>query len=471
MKTYCIYTALIYTNYKYHIGHLYELIIANILYNYIKIWYKTKLIAGTDDHGLKIESRGKILNVSPEKITNINTNKLLAITTKFRIPIKEWIRTSKIRNIKLTINKFKNLIRIKKWVYKLCYCGWYSPIDDVFCCDDNISFSNNNMYVWNNQPVEWVEEEGLFLDYNKLRRKIMAIYRAKIIRTPNIKDSTVYKIVNDAKSVCITRKKSTDYGLKFKTLNNNKFVLWVWIDALIAYINSNGKNKIHIIGKDIINFHLTYYIAMALILNVKLPKIIYLHHHIKCKSTKVSKRLNNRLIAFENLPKSVIYYILCSKSNKTDIEINQFETAKSSSGLIKNIGNLVKRLSKLINLNGIKLQQLTTSDWISLIYIKHIDKIVKHNLYLFKFNAIIKTLLRQSSRVNTKISNYKLWYNKNVKHKLYIYSHVTSFILFWFKPIIGKNSDVMIKNMFCGNWRYLPFKNNYNTNKQLMFLS
>ncbi|MFP3037903.1 MAG: hypothetical protein ACKESC_01250 [Candidatus Hodgkinia cicadicola] len=25
--------------------------------------------------------------------------------------------------------------------------------------------------------------------------------------------------------------------------------------------------------------------------------------------------------------------------------------------------------------------------------------------------------------------------------------------MFWFKPIIGKKSDVMIKNMFCGNWR------------------
>ncbi|MFP2998014.1 hypothetical protein ACA081_00135 [Candidatus Hodgkinia cicadicola] len=51
------------------------------------------------------------------------------------------------------------------------------PKDDVFFCDD-ISFLN--MYVWNNQPVEWARR----LAYNK---------------NTNIKDSTVYKIVNELK--------------------------------------------------------------------------------------------------------------------------------------------------------------------------------------------------------------------------------------------------------------------------------
>ncbi len=59
--------------------------------------------------------------------------------------------------------------------------------------------------------------------------------------------STLYKLVNNVKNVCISRKKSLGYSVKF-SLKSIDYVLWVWIDALFAYSGSWQKNKIYIVG-------------------------------------------------------------------------------------------------------------------------------------------------------------------------------------------------------------------------------
>ncbi len=88
-KTYHVHTALTYVNNRLHIGHAYELTLASVLTEYLKAWHNAKLIAGTDDHGWKIEAAAKALNVQPVKLANANTNKALATITKLSIPISD----------------------------------------------------------------------------------------------------------------------------------------------------------------------------------------------------------------------------------------------------------------------------------------------------------------------------------------------------------------------------------------------
>ncbi|PIM95687.1 class I tRNA ligase family protein [Candidatus Hodgkinia cicadicola] len=456
-KIFNIYIALTYTNNSPHIGHLYELIIADVFKKYLSLWYKARLIIGSDDHGTKFKNTAITVNSFPTKISNLNSNKLLANVSRLKIMINDWISTSQKRHIRNICYKFSLIKRIKKLIYKMYYCGWYLPISEVFCSYNVVKFSYNNMFVTNNQPVEWLEEDSIFINYNSIKNKIIAIYRANKIRTPNIKVSTLFKTLVNTKNICISRRKLLSYGIKLN-LNSTYYTLWVWIDALFAYSNSWQTNKIHIVGKDIIWFHLTYYVVLLLVFNINLPQYIYQHQHLRYKEVKLSKSLNGRNYNLEKLPRYLICYLLCSRSFSRDIEMNNLDINKTESDLIKNLGNLTKRLSKLIKLHGSKIKRITVSDWLLYLYAKRFEVIIKRYLILFKLNMILNMLMEQLALINNKISNYKLWCNKNVRHKLYIYSHITAYIIFLLKPVIGNKTNIIINKMFHGDWQYMPFK-------------
>ena len=75
-----------------------------------------------------------------------------------------------------------------------------------------------------------------------------------------------------------------------KVPQNNKHVIYVWLDALTNYIsalnypNTNDKlykefwpANIHIIGKDILRFHAIYWPAFLMAAEIKLPDRVYGH--------------------------------------------------------------------------------------------------------------------------------------------------------------------------------------------------
>ncbi len=454
---YNVYTALIYADSSPHIGHLYEIIIASVFRNYISLWFNTRLIIGTDDHGLKIKNSVKSLVVKDfVKVVNINSNKILVSIIGLRVFISDWISTSQDRHVNKVCSKFSSLVYIGSVFYKSCYCGWYLPSNDVFCSIKDIKFSYNNMYIYKNQPVEWIEESNIFINHDVFKSKIFAIYKARLIKTPNIEKGTLSLILNSMKDVCITRQKNVNYGIDL-SFDNEEHILWVWMDALLAYSSSWGKNKVHIVGKDIITFHLTYYIMVMLIFNIELPKLIYQHCYLEYGFVKISKSLDNFDYKFNSLNKEIIQSTLCSKSNKDDMELDILDFTKMEIVLLRNLGNLIKRLARLVVLykpDGI--EYLATSDWLILSYSKYFEKVIRLSLYKFKINTVLNMLLKNTSWINSKITDYKLWQNINVRHKAYIYMHIIANILFWLKPIIGNKANEIMKQMYLGNWYYMP---------------
>ncbi len=185
----------------------------------------------------------------------------------------------------------------------------------------------------------------------------MAIQRAKLIASNATRSLSSIKSTED---VCITRQNSTNYGIKI-TVQASRFVLWVWIDALLAYANNNRKNKIYVVGKDVANFFLTHYVALSLCASDKLPKAIFQHAHVRDGSTKLSKSLRNSPIT-KPLPNYLLSCWLCSKSPKNDMELNDSETKRTANELANNVGNLAKRITKLAAMRRPNLERLTTNE-------------------------------------------------------------------------------------------------------------
>ncbi len=124
---------------------------------------------------------------------------------------------------------------------------------------------------------------------------------------------------------------------------------------------ADKRNRIHVIGKDIAKFHLTHYIALALLLNVKLPKVILQHPLINALQTKVSKSLKNQPCEV-NFPAHALQYYLRTRSLKIDTELTRPKLVAAFAKLTNNVGNLAKRIIRLLTLNRSKLRQLTVAE-------------------------------------------------------------------------------------------------------------
>ncbi|AUG34100.1 Methionine--tRNA ligase [Candidatus Hodgkinia cicadicola] len=451
---YWVYTSLIYTDAPPHIGHLYELSVANSLCECIKNWHNVKLAVGADDHGAKIQNLSKIKNVSPTKVSNLNSNKILAMCSKYKINVKDWISTSYPRHTKSVASRIKQ-INASKAISKLDYCGWYSPQLDCYRAGNDVQFSKNLMYCANNAPVEWTEERGAFINFSRAKLKLLAIHRASLVTIPYVNINSAFKIINLIEDVCITRNKTTNYGIKLIT-HKLKLVLWVWIDAILAYVNADRRNKLHIIGKDVTKFHLTHYIALSLLLNAGLPKVVLQHGYINTLKAKVSKSLKNQPSG-ANFQTCALYYYLCTRSFSSDIELNKSDLAAAFARLTNNIGNLTKRIIKLLTLNRLKLQQLTISEWIIVLYVKRLTTTLEHFVKSFKLNEINNTILGGTARINSAISNHKLWRNARAGHKLFVYAFAAKRHIDWLKFAIGSKAESMILNINGANAKYVPF--------------
>ncbi|XXM93754.1 class I tRNA ligase family protein [Candidatus Hodgkinia cicadicola] len=450
MKTYWVYTSLIYSDSSPHVGHLYELVLANSLCEFVKTWHKSKLAVGTDDHGTKIRTSSRALKAEPTKMSNLNANKILAMCTKHRINVKDWISTSWSKHIKSTKRKIAQ-VKNHNMLYKLSYCGWYSPNLDCYHRPKEVKYCTNLMYCVNGAPTEWVEEQGCFASFSKAKLKLVAIQRAKLVVSNTTRSLNLIKSTEDA---CITRQISTNYGIKIAT-KASRFVLWVWIDALWAYANNSRKNKIYVVGKDVANFFLTHYAVLSLCANSKLPKAIFQHALVRGDGTKLSKSLRNSPIA-RTLPNYLLSCWFCSKPPKNDVEFNDLEAEKTANELANNVGNLAKRITKLAAMRRPSLGRLTTNEWVVIAYLKQLTNVLMHMIKGLEIDKAVKTVFKTTALINKLASSYKLW-SRGSGHKLFVYTFVTKQLVCWLKPIIGEKSNEIVFNITKTNSEYTPF--------------
>ena len=91
-----------------------------------------------------------------------------------------------------------------------------------------------------------------------------------------------------------------------KVPNNNKHIMYVWLDALTNYLSAIGypdtlENEyvnfwpadIHMVGKDILRFHAVYWPAFLMAVELPLPKRIFAHGWWTNEGKKISKSEGN----------------------------------------------------------------------------------------------------------------------------------------------------------------------------------
>ena len=220
----------------------------------------------------------------------------------------------------------------------------------------------------NGSPVEWVKEESYFFKLSEWQDKLIDYYEKN---PESILPKTRYNevlsfIKGGLKDLSISR---TTFKWGIDVPNDDKHIMYVWLDALTNYISALGfpdqesekyKNfwpGIHVVGKDILRFHAVYWPAFLMAAGLKPPKQIVAHGWWTNEGEKISKSLGNVIDPIELINvyglDQVRYFLMREVPFGNDGDFSKDAMINRINGdLSNNFGNLMQRVLSFIFKNS-----------------------------------------------------------------------------------------------------------------------
>ncbi|MBZ7964449.1 methionine--tRNA ligase [Campylobacter sp. 2457A] len=416
-------TPIYYVNDVPHLGHAYTTIIADTMARFYRLQgHETKFLTGTDEHGQKIEQAAKERNSTPKEYTDKISAEFKKLWDELEINYDIYARTTDQTHI-----DFVQAMFLKMWkkgdIYKDQYEGHYciscesfftkSQLTNETCCPDC------------GKNTTLLKEESYFFKLSKYQDQILKWYEEKDPILPkNKKNELVNFIQNGLKDLSITRT-SFDWGIKLpKEINDDKHIIYVWLDALFIYISSLKTQKekfwpahIHLVGKDILRFHAIYWPAFLMSVDLPLPKFIGAHGWWTKEGEKMSKSKGNVIkpkeIADTYGIEAFRYFLLREVpfGNDGDFSENMLIN-RINAELSNEFGNLLNRIigmSQKYN-NGIITQNKVLD-----LYKNELDEAMQYlklaidYLENLQCNRYLEEIFKALSVANLAISKYEPW--------------------------------------------------------------
>ncbi len=429
-------TPIYYVNDVPHLGHAYTTIIADTLARFYRLQgHQTRLLTGTDEHGQKIEQAAKTKNSTPKEYTDKISYEFKKLWDEFEISYDIYARTTDTRHV-----DFVKAMFLKMWqqgdIYKDRYQGHYCISCESFFIKSQLI--NECGCPDCGKTTTLLEEESYFFKLSKYQNKILQWYEKEDPILPKNKKSELINFVQSGlKDLSITRT-SFDWGIKLpKEINDDKHIIYVWLDALFIYVSSldfgtNGENSkfwpahVHLVGKDILRFHAIYWPAFLMSVDLPLPKFIGAHGWWTKEGEKMSKSKGNVI-----KPKEITdiygseafrYFLLREVPFGNDGDFSESMLInRINSELSNEFGNLLHRIigMGIKYTHGVILQQGVLE-----FYKNELEEANKHLNSAIDFlenlqcNRYLEELFKALSIANSAISKYEPWnLIKKNKHK------------------------------------------------------
>ncbi|MDA0782035.1 MAG: methionine--tRNA ligase [Rickettsiales bacterium] len=448
-KSFYITTPIYYVNDSPHIGHAYTTIACDVMARFKRLdGYDVKFLTGTDEHGQKVDKAAKNAGIDPQSFTD-------EVSKRFRTLVKcpdeenenllnvtnnDFIRTTEERH-KKAAQALWNRIKDNGYIYSDSYAGWYSVRDEAYYGEDELIEKDGKKLAPTGAEVEWVEEESYFFKLSAFQQKLLDFYEKNPdFITPKSRYNEVVSFVRGGKDfvegalrdLSISR---TTFNWGVPVPDDEKHVMYVWIDALTNYLTAIGfpdtdckeykkywqnpeDSPVHVVGKDILRFHAVYWPAFLMAADLPLPKKIVAHGWWTIEGEKMSKSLGNVIAPKELIEQFGIdqtrYFLMREVPFGNDGNFSKDAMAERiNSDLANNIGNLAQRTLSMIakNCDGVVPEfKITDSDkelFFDLTH-KHLDKYILH-MNKLEFSHAIENLFALSSAANNYIDKQEPW--------------------------------------------------------------
>ena len=368
-KKFYISTPIYYPSGNPHMGHAYSSIIADVFARFKRLEdYDVFFLTGTDEHGLKIQREAEKKNREVKKFCDELSEKFKKLTKILNLSNNDFIRTTEKRHHKSVQGIWSRLVDSGD-IYLSKYTGWYSVSDEAYYADEEIiQDGNKKISKTSGSTVDWFEEDSYFFKLSAWQDKLLEHYdKNQEFISPKSRYNEIYQFVKSGLNDISISRTSFKWGISVP--NNNKHIIYVWLDALTNYISAlnfpNTEDKlyknfwpanIHIIGKDILRFHAVYWPAFLMAANIPLPLKVFGHGWILSDEKKMSKSIGNILDPLDIIEKYGVdqlrYYLLKEVSLGNDGNISM-ENLKNciNNDLANNFGNLCQRVFTFIEKN------------------------------------------------------------------------------------------------------------------------
>lgn len=385
-------TALPYANGPLHIGHMAEAVQACVFARYRRFCGQEVHFLGADDaHGTAIEISAETQGTTPEAYIAKVQQDHVASYAAFDISYDAYHSTHSPENAAL-VNEIFQLLedgghleeREVRQLFDLSRgrtledrrvrgtcpeCGAVDqPGDSCDSCGATYDATQliNPVSTFSGEPPVTISAKHLFFRLTAIKDRIHEWLSTQPLQ-PQMQSKVREWLDGDLRDWCLTR---TGPYFGFPVPNHKDLFFYVWVDAPMGYIatlehrlkvsgvkvsalelwNDADSEKLHIIGKDIINFHALLWSGLLEASGLALPDRIHTHGFLTIAGQKMSKSKGNFVLASDlaqAVDSDALRWLLASRLGgaTTDIDLEASAALeKINSDLAGKFANIPVRL-------------------------------------------------------------------------------------------------------------------------------
>jgi len=333
-KPYYITTPIYYVNASPHIGHAYTTIVADVLARWARMaGRETFFVTGTDEHGDKIAEAAQKAGISPKQYADGISGQFRSLWPELAITNDYFIRTTDANHIETVRYILQNVYDAGD-IYFGAYEGFYcvgcerfymeKELVDGKCPDHQTEPEHrkeSNYFFRMSKYQDWlirhIQENPDFIRPERYRNEVLAFLREPL------------------EDLCISRPKTRlEWGITLPF--DEKYVTYVWFDALINYVTAIGY-------PDGTNFKKFWPAA-----GIEPYQHLNVHGYWNSDQSKMSKSLGNVVRPLDLKDKYGLdafrYFLLRDMVFGLDSNFSEEAfVARLNSDLANDLGNLVSR--------------------------------------------------------------------------------------------------------------------------------
>ncbi|MGA9062444.1 MAG: methionine--tRNA ligase [Terracidiphilus sp.] len=296
-------TPIYYVNARPHLGHAYTTIVCDAIARRQRaLGIETWFLTGTDEHGQKIERSAKLAGCSPQEFATRIAGEWRGLWDRLGLTYDDFIRTTEERHIRGVQHLFATL-RDRGYIYKGSYTGQY-----CVSCEEWIEGPPGTTCSIHGIVTETVSEENYFFKLSAFERKLLEFYEANpgFMGPESTRREVISFVRGGLKDLSVSR---TSFSWGIPVPDDEKHVVYVWLDALANYITALGYGSddpkdiarfekfwpadIHLIGKEISRFHCVYWPAFLMAAGIATPRSVRANGWLLFDQGKMSKSRGN----------------------------------------------------------------------------------------------------------------------------------------------------------------------------------